>query len=135
MYINVNNRKYQIGWTYVNPLLETLLSFHGLTMTEAKKMKHKELCETLKTNILPLPNKVKCFIKDEKGEVIVESTITRHAYDAHCKEAARKYSLHRALNQVWTGRTPENLSMKKAIWNAYLCRPRIKEEKKILEHA
>lgn len=50
--------------------------------------------------------------------------------DVHCKDTARKYSLHKLLNKVLPGRSMKGA--RKVFWDAYFTRKKVYEHESVM---
>lgn len=112
------NKTYFVDWKYENPELVAMLTSKGITEEQYRKMKFTEVISALGVSQLPTPKFTVCFIKDENKQTLVEARTIRSVKDQFCKEVGRRYSLAKALRNMFPG--TENKNNRKVVWEKYL---------------
>lgn len=131
MQVKIVDDLHTVSWHYSHPEINALMEQKNITREDVRKMKNKtELAHALGLDSLPLPTHTECVIRNQNGDEIAEAQVSKHANDPYDKNAARKYSLKKALDQLFPAQ--DNLSHKaprRDFWNTYLHRGPSQEEK------
>lgn len=130
MNVVYSGRKFKVYWMYNDSYLPALLRKIGASNEDVEKMskislkKQIEYWEekfpgSLNTKDYPAPDTTWCFILED-GKPFVEASVVRYYKDPEDRDKARKYSLAKALRQVFPNREEKEVRVK--FWESYLNR-------------